>query len=178
MDPASVVPDSIEPITAYRCWTYGMGSRYGRLDPIGVPGGGFGPSGPWHGAARAWVTASCGLPGSPHRVPDEGCSCGFYSLKELSAAIELASPIHHRWLEDPGVSRPVVVGEIHLAGKVIEHDTGYRAERARIRGFIPFEGSEAAIMRLAARLGVERIAPSVVPTSWIDMFAMFLPGAP
>ena len=48
----------------------------------------------------------------------------------------------------------VVLGRILLSGKVIEHDFGYRAERARIAELIPFRGSERSVMVLAHRLGV------------------------
>ena len=100
------------------------------------------------------MTASCALVGSStHEVPSEDCSCGFYSLKELDHAVALAAPF--RFMPIPGRKvDQVVLGRILLSGKVIEHDFGYRAERARIAELIPVHGSERSVMVLADRLGV------------------------
>lgn len=49
-----------------------------------------------------------------HRRPEWQCNCGIYALKE------------------PGQVDGVVVGRVALEGVVIEHEDGYRAERARI----------------------------------------------
>jgi len=48
---------------------------------------------------------------------------------------------------------------VELAGKIIEHEWGYRAERARIVEFIPLAGTERSVMILAARLGVPIAEP-------------------
>jgi hypothetical protein len=120
----------------------------------------------WDGAGSTWVTAFCPLfDSTSHEVPEEGCSCGFYSLKELEALLFHAEmrhvlsthpDFHGRWTD------PVVIGRVLLSGKVIEHDLGYRAERARIAELIPFRGTERSIMVLANRLGVA-MAPAVEP---------------
>lgn len=47
-----------------------------------------------------------------------------------------------------------VLGRVLLAGKVIEHAEGYRAERARIAELIPVKGTEGTVARLAAALGL------------------------
>jgi hypothetical protein len=47
-----------------------------------------------------------------------------------------------------------VLGRVLLAGKVIEHDEGYRAERARIAELIPVKGTERTVELLAAALGL------------------------
>jgi len=58
----------------------------------------------------------------------------------------------------------VVLGRIELAGKVIEHEWGYRAERARIAELIPFRGTEQSVMILAARLGLPISEPVDIPS--------------
>ena len=154
MDPSSVrVPDGIEPISAYRAWFYSIEGRKAQLRPLSAPNISSRGNG-WDGAGANWVTASCALVGSStHEVPSEDCSCGFYSLKELDHAVDLASPF--RFMSIPGRKvDQVVLGRILLSGKVIEHDFGYRAERARIAELIPFRGSERSVMVLADRLGV------------------------
>jgi hypothetical protein len=58
----------------------------------------------------------------------------------------------------------VVLGRVELAGKVIEHEWGYRAERARIAELIPFRGTEQSVMILAARLGLPISEPVDIPS--------------
>jgi hypothetical protein len=159
-DPSPRIPDAIEPIVAYRAWFYSIEGRTAELYPLaGPPVSSLGNA--WEGAGSTWVTASCPRFGSTaHEVPSEDCSCGFYSLKELELAAEHASIFHHMTM-GPGPGR-VVLGRILLSGKVIEHDLGYRAERARIAELIPFRGTERSIMVLAHRLGVG-MAPAVEP---------------
>jgi hypothetical protein len=47
-----------------------------------------------------------------------------------------------------------VLGRVLLAGKVIEHETGYRAERARIGELIPTTTDAGTTLALASRLGL------------------------
>ena len=161
-DPASRIPDAIEPISAYRAWFYSIESRTARLYPLSGPG----TPDAWGGAGSTWVTASCPLFGSPtHEVPSESCGCGFYSVKELELILSHSELLHLTAIH--GARRgawniPVVLGRVLLSGKVIEHDLGYRAERARIAELIPFRGTERSVMVLAARLGVG-MAPAVDP---------------
>src|SRR5919201_664846 len=121
-------PDLIEPILAYRCWRYVVMDGATRLFSLGF----HGASGrnDWDGSWRGWVTASCPLSDTRHDAPAEACSCGFYALKSADEAA------WHLFGRDAGeaVLKPQgsVLGRVRLAGKVIEHDSGYRAERARI----------------------------------------------
>jgi hypothetical protein len=162
-DPSPRIPDAIEPIAAYRAWFYSIEGRTARLYPLaGPPVSSLG--GAWKGAGTTWVTASCPrFRSTAHEVPSEDCTCGFYSMKELELVVEHASIFHHMGIMGPGSDR-VVLGRILLSGKVIEHDLGYRAERARIAELIPFHGTERSIMVLAHRLGVG-MAPAVEPGS-------------
>jgi hypothetical protein len=91
-------------------------------------------------------------------------------VKDLEFAVSHAS-IFHLLSGNRGLgreSRQVVLGRILLSGKVIEHDLGYRAERARIAELIPFRGTERSIMVLADRLGVG-MAPAVEPAAHEDV---------
>jgi hypothetical protein len=84
-----------------------------------------------------------------HDVPDEACSCGFYTTKTLEALLHPFPP-------------NFILGRVALAGKVIECAGGYRAERARIVELIPLGGTEPEAIRLANRLGLP-LATSVSP---------------
>lgn len=52
------------------------------------------------------------------------------------------------------MSNGVVFGRVELAGKVIEHETGYRAERARIAELIPTTTDGGVTLSIARRLGL------------------------
>jgi hypothetical protein len=171
-DPSLRIPDAIEPIVAYRAWRYSSENGRAQLAPLnGELDSPF--MSPWDGAASDWVTASCALLES-HEVPSENCSCGFYSVKELEFAVDHASIIHHIGFGGSGRRVPVVLGRIELSGKVIEHDVGYRAERARIAELIPFSGTEHAVMVLANRLGVG-LTPAVEPRPSDEVMRRHLP---
>ncbi len=159
-DPSPRIPDAIEPISAYRAWFYSIEFRTAELYPIS----GSSKWNAWEGAGSTWVTASCPRFKSPtHEVPSEGCTCGFYSHKELDLSVDHAGMFHLMTNQGRGPDQ-VVLGRILLSGKVIEHEWGYRAERARIAELIPFRGTERSIMVLAHRLGVG-MAPAVEPPS-------------
>lgn len=136
----------------------------------------FGEAG-WTRAESGWVPATCwrsscvpqkiggrcpcrqqvarGLRSSPcfdcdpHRVPGETFSCGFYAMKSLDA------------LREPNEVN-VIFGKIAVAGKVIDHEFGYRAELARILALIPLEGTETDAKVLASHLSLP-LTKSVPP---------------
>lgn len=64
-----------------------------------------------------------------HEAPDLACTCGFYALRDRSAALELLAT-------RPPVSRLfcAVLLEVDLAGTVIEFDRGYRSAQQRVLG--------------------------------------------
>lgn len=145
MSPAAddwpVIPDGIQPIVAYRAWRYDGGRQRDALQPFRR---GFG----WH---KGWNLASClATPRGPntatfHRAPAEGCSCGFYALKEPRYVGALSVP--------PGMS--MILGKVELAGKIIEHTAGYRAERARVVQLLPMRGQRRVAKSLATIYGVD-----------------------
>jgi hypothetical protein len=150
------VPDGIGPIIGYRAWRYRIEPQ--RLYPLtSVPAWAiWNPSHrtgrTWKGASSDWVTASCRTHGREpmHVAPAEGCSCGFYAFRELASSVRTS------------LSSDVVLGRVELAGKVIEHDWGFRAQRARIVELIPLRGAEGSVRVLASRLGVP-IAQTIDP---------------
>ena len=172
-DPSLRIPDSIEPISAYRAWFYSIEGTSAHLFPLS----GVTTRSEWEGAGARWVTASCAVSGSTsHEVPSEDCSCGFYSRKELDPAVGHAAMFHLATVQGlPAVQ--VVLGRVLLSGKVIEHEWGYRAERARVAELIPFRGTERSIMVLAHRLGVG-IAPAVEPSIPVEAFDLVVTSPP
>ena len=155
----TVVPDLIQPLVAYRMWGYSIDGRGLRLGTTNVHGDA------WLGAERRdWVTASCGIPWvQAHTVPSECCTCGFYSVKAVEDAEEILFTVRsvHRgvWIDTgcrPGELPPLgsVFGQVELAGKVIEHRLGYRAERARVLELIPLGEDDGTTGAVAQLLGV------------------------
>ena len=146
------VPDGIEPIVGFRMWSYTLRRFEARLDPLRKTGDAWLPS-PWDGAEGGWVEAEClvdAMMGSnrSHPAPAEDCSCGFYAMKHL----EMLPVLGVQVFDEEGVRGGTILGRVQLAGTIIEHDFGYRAERARIVELIPIEGHEADGVRLASLL--------------------------
>jgi hypothetical protein len=106
--------------------------------------------------ADPWLTAGCQM--NVHDAPEESCSCGFYAVKSLfTLGRLLVFPAMASILSrtaDPRAATFLVAGRVDLAGKVVEHDLGYRAERMRIAELLPFGGTEQTVARFARRLGV------------------------
>jgi hypothetical protein len=182
MDPSAVrVPDGIEPISGYRCWSYTVSPVGVSLFPLRHLQAGPSTWSAWAGAESRWVRARCILtspvypsqflrevlamaPGAdpaltvedpPHEVPMEDCSCGFYAMRDLDRVLVGMG------LFDPLAERATlyILGRVLLAGKVIEHAQGYRGERARIAELIAVKGTEVTVAPLAAALGLPMGAP-------------------
>ncbi len=147
-------PDLIEPIAGYRAWRCTANERAIQLFPLTLTPDDLGEENPWEGAWSGWVRASCRTSEeASHLAPDEGCSCGFYAMKTPDAVAWFATMGHDRTDADrTDGSIGVVLGRVELAGKVIEHETGYRAERARIAEFIPTTTDGGVTLSLARRL--------------------------
>lgn len=79
----------------------------------------LGPVFGWGGSWRPMVPATASCPRSPtHRAPDPTCSCGLHAASD---------PGRLPTVRDGEVA---VVGTVSLWGRVIEHESGYRAEHA------------------------------------------------
>jgi hypothetical protein len=163
------IPDGIEPLSGYRMWRYVLTTRRAWLHSMTCAGlGGC----PWEQAGTDWVESHCMVNDHPwHVSPSEGCSCGVYAVSSPAKLYEDGLPF------EGGDGSGFLMGRVDLAGKVIEHDWGYRAERARIAQLIPIEGAIRDVMRFGSRLGVS-IAPAVPPPStdtWLsDVMVRFL----
>ena len=153
MEPLGRIPDGIEPIAGFRMWLYALHRSRPQLHPISSLGHATGPS-PWDGAESGWVVASCAAgPVDPEHVPGWSCTCGFYATKYLPPVIKSISLGDLPPRED-GVELGWIFGRVELAGKIIEHEFGYRAQRARIAELNPLEGDERNSYHLAALLGL------------------------
>ena len=133
------IPDLIEPFEGYRSWSYWVEDGRARLYPLSARFWGH-DSSTWEGSWRGWVTAACPRDpfGSSHEAPGEDCSCGFYAMKDPLDVIHHWPPTHFD--EGAGACSGLVSGRVALAGKVIEHEKGFRAERARISELIAAPG--------------------------------------
>jgi len=158
------VPDGIDPLTGYRLWSVVVeGSDATFCSPVQLAA-----TFAWKGAESGWVSASCLSLGRPspltnHQVPDEWCGCGFYALKQLDPDLLRFCLLNQMTnLSHGGTAEYSVMGRVDLAGKVIEHELGYRAERARIVELFPIRGSIAPVRDLARNLGLG-LGPEVVP---------------
>jgi hypothetical protein len=148
------IPDGIGPIYAYRGWYYTVQGSHVTLRPVTRRVGRETTQSPWDGAESGWVVATCARADQEHAdVPDQMCTCGFYSAKTVPLLLWMVGG-----LSDPdfgsGPDSGSVLGRIELAGKIIEHDHGYRSERARIVELIPRAGQRMEVRRLARLLGL------------------------
>ena len=165
----TAVPDLIGPIVAYRMWGYSIDQRGLHLGAV--------TGGSWDRTERGWAFASCEwmrlgdaltAPKLPHRAPNEYCACGFYALKTIPNVeflIEIASVARRNAVygsdEDPEdvPSFGCVFGRVELAGKVIEHRLGYRAERARVLELMPLGRNDHVTSAVAIGLRVPTAEP-------------------
>ena len=72
------------------------------------------------------VARSIGLSGHPldEAVPGYDCSCGVYAAKTIGVLVDGILPCC--------AGRPTVVGVVRLWGRIIEHESGYRAAMAAV----------------------------------------------
>lgn len=104
------------------------------------------------------TTAKCG---KSHTAPDTNCSCGLYAYKTLAQAVYQAShlqcaPVLRRIaLNESNKNTFYVVGLIAAAGKVENHKSGWRAEKAQILSIASFNpSSNKDVKTIAENLGV------------------------
>jgi hypothetical protein len=93
-------------------------------------------------------------------------------MKTLPALLELLGAVIDA--TESGHQSGMILGRIQIAGKIIEHDFGYRAERARVAALIPREGTLANDTCLADLLGLPLTdtlptieLPPPTPPRWI-----------
>jgi hypothetical protein len=156
-----VIPDYLEPITAFRCW---------RVQANGVLSG-LAAAQPW--APKRTMVSVCNghadaRRGSPSEhlteaggwldAPVWGCVCGIYATLTLeNADTELenwrrADPYYGN-VETPAYA----VGEVSLWGRVIEHAVGYRAQFAYPKS-LAVVGDDALAEKVSTLYGVPAVA--------------------
>jgi hypothetical protein len=115
MSPTSSAATTIEPIVGWRAWDLDAAPR---LYPVSASEDAWAPGSVMH--------AVCALPRVlrhrrvPHDAPDPGCVCGIYATRSPE---DFARP-------RPAWPPPTVVGTVSLWGRVIEHESGWRAASA------------------------------------------------
>ena len=143
------IPDGIEPLVGYRAWHYTIDGPRASLYPISSA-----DSMAWDGAESGWVVATCRIGCDPVEVPGERCGCGFYSMKSRELLAIEAMVLSMRSSRGDDAEPRGILGRVDLAGKIIEHEHGYRAERARVTELIPLATDEENSIRLAGALGL------------------------
>ena len=131
------------PVYAYRGWSVlrsGLLTSTTFIDSVWEPG--------------SWLEAGVhqSIFDSAHTAPSVGCDCGIHALKSERRLRAMFAEIGS-----------TVLGQVELAGRVIEHDAGYRAERARVSGIflwspphVDLHAQERILLR--ARQAAERYA--------------------
>ncbi len=83
-----------------------------------------------------------------HKAPEYHCVCGFYAYKTIEyCRRELPFPLRD------GIYQHIF-GEVELTGKVVEHEYGYRSEKAQVRKLIlslshEYHGRKTMLERVA-----------------------------
>lgn len=167
---AARIPDAIEPIVAYRAWRYDVMTGLPCLASL-TSEETWGNDGWTRAECRLWATEPPG-DGTPHHAPVERCTCGFYALKALDQPLLLMVAMNRRRFRSKG--QGCIVGKVQLAGKVIEHDEGYRAELARVLEFMPFRGQETVAEVLALTYGT-RVSTELAGLDPPEPFVLALP---
>lgn len=134
------IPDSIEPIRAFRGWKL---LHFTENDSVFLTSTSNG---------TIWIDGEM----EAKELPTLRNKSGVYATKDLEdSMIHLQQGIRQRSI--PGI----VYGEVDLWGKVIEHDTGYRAQYAKISTFyvrssLPqiHDSNSLSTYRLAEQFGI------------------------
>jgi hypothetical protein len=133
-------PDLAGYLTGWRVWRIAVdGELVSAYSPAGWP-------------SRAPIVATCYESQEAHAAPDEWCMCGVYGCEEPGAALFYA----HR-------SGSPVVGTARMWGNVVEHDAGWRAEKAYPdRLYVPREVFAEHAEQVAAHLAFRYGVPALV----------------
>jgi len=117
------IPDYVAPIVGYRAWQWNCTG----WNPHSAPLKSFNDE--WWSPGRA-IAATCNasfgwapvraveVAHERHEAPQAACTCGIYAAKSFGQ------------LQDLGYLRRGICGEVYLWGKVIDHQSGWRAQFA------------------------------------------------
>lgn len=125
------VPDRVGEVVGWRAWQ--MIEDPGKSGRLVLLASVTHRSTIWH--PDRWTLATCGgeleCRKGERRIPGEDCSCGLYAAVSRQQLVGLR---YNRGTDD----RPVFIGEVAFAGKVIPGRQGWRAEKGRIhRLYVP-----------------------------------------
>jgi len=110
------VPDYISPIIGYRMWQWdSAGLKSLNCEPW-LPGRPL--SARCRSTMRRCRAFAQKAADDSHNVPEQDCTCGVYAAKSLEH------------LRETGYTTFGVYGEVHLWGRVVEHELGWRAQFA------------------------------------------------
>lgn len=177
LDPTAPIPDLVEPIRAVRCW---VTSTHQPTVLRSVNGTEWKPGEPIEAACRPnffvgdrdaidairelLERTPCQPPSSTGSQHLAGSGCGIYSFTDAAhmlaeyprvgrtlavrlPAIAFPTAVHTvKW------EQGMVAGEVLLSGRVMVHEHGYRAQRARIACM--YRGTHPDVDELAAHYGV------------------------
>ena len=132
---------SDEPLVGWRCWH--VLPHEGLLRPIYKRGLVWKP--------RQAHEAIC--PEDPHEVPGDGCKCGIWAVCHPMLLQEVA------WTFAPPEGIPalpgvVIVGQVSLWGRIVEHERGWRASAAYPRHLYALTDDPMVAETLRERYGV------------------------
>jgi hypothetical protein len=130
-----------EPVVGWRCWF--VLPHELALRPIYRRGLAWRP-----GEAQEAV-----CPNDPHEPPAEGCKCGFWTTCHPMLLQEVGW-VHHPPEGTPKLPGVLVVGEVALWGKVIQHERGWRGQYAYPRHLYAFTDDAAIAEGLRERYRV------------------------
>jgi len=168
-----VVPDVVEAIRAVRCWKVTDDLQLRSINDTAWPVGatldavclrthqqamqriaaaaGIGPL-----ESTSFDESTCdGPPSTARHELHNGSGCGIYAFKTTDrATVEYPLPASDGVPNVADGRGPVrlVFGEVWLSGRVMEHEHGYRASRARVAGF--YADTHPQVDELAALHGV------------------------
>lgn len=173
-------PDGITPLVGYRSWMLSVGPTRSALHSLNrhiVHEVNL--DGPLGQRADPWLVARCLR--KNHDAPEESCSCGFYAVKRLSTLARLLpltayTFLARAWAKPEAATFPVA-GRVDLAGKIVEHALGYRAERMRIVELHAFGAAEEPVARFARQLGVPIGEPILDPAGASTAPGSSVPGS-
>jgi hypothetical protein len=108
----------------------------------------------------------CGF--SSHEAPVTGCSCGLYGLKNVQELLATWNNGHEREKQD------TVFGAVHLWGRLIEHQNGWRAQFAYPAFLCTQSGFSARALQKAYGVEVftgtfEEFVTSILDTKGADL---------
>jgi hypothetical protein len=153
------MPDKIGEVIGWRAWNVTRLGKIVRLSSVTHSA---------HWPAQDWVYAECGdreyqysarpemrtcQHSADGRVPGDDCTCGLYAAKDRHHLDDLG--YNKRYAHAEGIT---IVGQVAMAGKVIEGDQGWRGEKARVyKLYVPFDRALGQALANQYRVPVEMV---------------------